>query len=75
MQTFRFMGMSVPFDLGKFVNENGRDPETLKILGILCVNILRTSSELRAEIGKIVSENAAISAQVRAKISGEGDVK
>jgi hypothetical protein len=69
------MGMNVPFDLGKFVNENGRDPETLKILGILCVNILRTSPELRAEIGKIVSENAAISAQVRAKISGEGDVK
>lgn len=74
MQVFRFMGMNIPFDLGKFVNENGRDPETLKILGILCVNILRTSPELRAEVAKIVAENQNISKAVQEKIAGTGDV-
>lgn len=48
--TVKYGGLKIPFNLGKFVNENGQDDETLEILSILIVNALRTSASLRKEL-------------------------
>lgn len=50
MQKFKVMGFEVPFDLAKFVNENGQDDKTLEILGVLMVNIFRVSPDFKKEI-------------------------
>lgn len=71
MQYFKFMGMNIPFDLSGFVNDNGRNPETLKILGVLCINILRTSKDLRKEIIDTVAADSEFKAQIIKEISAE----
>lgn len=50
MQKFKVMGFEVPFDLAKFVNENGQDDKTLTILGVLMVNIFRVSPHFKKEV-------------------------